>query len=91
MGWSVVTSLAKQPKRFEMWLKKFFSDSKNTTECFHIRSKLYSSRRGSMSVTEYYDTLMELWQQINSFYDQNWYCKEMYIFIFYMYIWDMTQ
>lgn len=58
-------------KQQEIWdaAAEIISDSIYTTECFQIYSKFWDTKQG------YMETLMELWQQIDSIYDDNWHCK----------------
>lgn len=48
----------------------------NTANLFQIYSKSWDTKQGYMRVTKHCSTLMELWQQIVSIYDDNWHCKK---------------
>ena len=60
----------------EAWdaVQEIYSDLENTTQCFEIRSDIRTTRQGNMNVTEYYNTLLELWQEMDLFYDPSWEC-----------------
>ncbi|XP_052209404.1 uncharacterized protein LOC127812895 isoform X2 [Diospyros lotus] len=61
----------------EVWdvVQEIYSDLENTAQCFEIRSAIRNTKQGNSSVTEYYNTLLELWQEMDLFYDPNWECK----------------
>ena len=61
----------------EVWdvVQEIYSDLKNTAQCFEIRSAIWNTKQGNSSVTEYYNRLLELWQEMDLFYDPNWECK----------------
>ena len=43
--------------------KKYIRMSKTQLKCFEIRSAIRNTKQGNSSVTEYYNTLLELWQE----------------------------
>ena len=47
----------------EIWdiVQEIYSNLENTARCFEICSSLRTTKQGSMSVTEYYNVLTELW------------------------------
>ena len=47
----------------EIWdaVREIYSDLKNTAQYFEICSTLHTTRQGNMSITEYYNILIELW------------------------------
>ena len=47
-------------------------DVENTSQCFEVRSKIHNTHQGSMTITKYYNTLMELWQEMDLFYEIEW-------------------
>ena len=62
----------------EMWeaMQALYSDMENTAQCFEIRSAIWTTRQGNHSVTEYYNLLNKLWQEMDLFYDISWECIE---------------
>lgn len=60
----------------EIWeaVQEIYSDLENTSQCYEIRSKIWNTRQGNLTVTEYYNSLMELWQEIDLFYEMGWSC-----------------
>jgi len=62
----------------EVWeaVQEIYSDLENTAQCFEIRAAIRITKQGSLSVTEYYNNLMELWQEMDLFYDPSWKCAE---------------
>lgn len=60
----------------EIWeaVQEIYSDLENTFQCFEIRSKIHNTRQGSLTVTEYYNSLMELWQEMDLLYEMGWSC-----------------
>ncbi|KAL7593058.1 hypothetical protein Lser_V15G32577 [Lactuca serriola] len=62
----------------EIWkaVQEMYSDLENTSQCFEIRSALRSTNQGGRSVTEYYNVLTELWQEMDVFYHINWSCPQ---------------
>jgi len=60
----------------EAWdvIQEIYSNLKNIAQCFEIRSAIRTTRQGNMNVTEYYNTLQELWQEMDLFYDPIWEC-----------------
>ncbi|RDX63581.1 hypothetical protein CR513_57975, partial [Mucuna pruriens] len=53
----------------EIWenLIETYSMKKDSTACYDIESKIFNSRQGTLLVTEYYGTLIELWIEIFKF------------------------
>lgn len=57
-------------------VQEIYSNLKNTSQCFEIRSAIRTTQQGNMSVTEYYNDLTALWQKMTLLYDINWHCSE---------------
>lgn len=59
----------------EVWdaVQSLYSDMEI---CFEVRSALRTTRQGNNSVTDYYNILSELWQEIDLYYDINWECTK---------------
>ena len=62
----------------EIWkgVQDMYSDLENTSQCFEIRSILRSTRQGTMTVTEYYNRLVDLWHNMDLFYSIPWKCSD---------------
>jgi len=50
----------------EIWdsVQDMYSDLENSSQCFEIRSAIRTTKQGNLSVTEYFNILVELWHQI---------------------------
>ena len=61
----------------EIWeaIQEIYSDLENTSQCFEIRSKIRNTRQENLTVTNYYNSLVELWQEIDLFYEIDWLCS----------------
>ena len=57
-------------------MQEIYSDMKNTAQSFQIRSTIRTTRQGNNSVTEYYNALTELWQEMDLFHEIKWGCAE---------------
>ncbi|RDX77314.1 hypothetical protein CR513_42577, partial [Mucuna pruriens] len=55
----------------EIWenLIKTYSMKKNSTTFYDIESKIFNSRQGTLSITEYYGTLNGLWIKLDQYYE----------------------
>nr|KYP62484.1 hypothetical protein KK1_017020 [Cajanus cajan] len=62
----------------EIWttVQEMYSDLQNSAQCFEIRSALRNTQQGNKSVTEYFNMLVELWQEMDLFYTVSWKCSE---------------
>ena len=49
-----------------------YSDLEDFSQCFEIRSAIRTTKQGMNSVTEYFNTLVELWHAMDMFYTLNW-------------------
>lgn len=86
LGWLIQWSLklegltysTKMSKKSGMQSKRCTrkSDLQNTSQCFEIWSTLRNMKQGSMSVTECYNRLIDLWQEMDLFYTIPWKCAE---------------
>jgi len=61
----------------EIWsvVQEIYSNLANTTQCFQVRSTIRSTKQGNNSVTEYYNILTELWQEMDLFHEITWECS----------------
>ena len=58
----------------EIWdlVQEMFSDLKNSSQCFELRLAIRTTKQGMISVTEYFNILVELWHEMNMFYTVSW-------------------
>jgi len=58
----------------EIWnaVREIYSDLENTAQSFQVRSSIRSTKQGTNTVTEYYNTLVELWQEMDLFHEITW-------------------
>ena len=61
----------------EIWeaVQEIYSDMENTAQSFQIRSTI-RTRQGNSSITEYYNALIELWQEMDLFHEIKWECAK---------------
>ncbi|RDX74873.1 hypothetical protein CR513_45306, partial [Mucuna pruriens] len=45
----------------------FYSSAQDSPACYDIESKIFNSRQGTLSVTEYYGTLNGLWIELDQY------------------------
>ncbi|KAG8479486.1 hypothetical protein CXB51_029679 [Gossypium anomalum] len=58
----------------EMWdaIKGNYSDLGNASQVFEIKLKLKDIRQGTFEVTQYYNNLKILWQELDMYYEADW-------------------
>ncbi|GMI75146.1 hypothetical protein HRI_001183900 [Hibiscus trionum] len=58
----------------EMWdaIKENYSDLGNASQVFEIKLKLKDIRQGTLEVTQYYNNLKILWQELDMYYEADW-------------------
>ena len=66
----------RQPRRYGRLPKKPIPNSDNTLELFGIESALHDLRQGETTVTQYFNTLMRHWQQLDVFEKHKWTCSK---------------
>ena len=61
-----------------MWdaVKEMDSNLKNISQSFEVCSKIQNTGQDTSSVTEYFNTLFELWQEIDLFHNVTWKCLD---------------
>ncbi|RDX72762.1 hypothetical protein CR513_47707, partial [Mucuna pruriens] len=61
---------------YEIWENfiETYSMKKDSTACYDIESKIFNSRQGTLSITEYYGTLNGLWIELDQYQGLNM-CK----------------
>ena len=64
------------PTAASLWtaIQETYSDLDNASQVFEIKSKLRDQRQGSLQVTEYYNILCTLWQELDLYYSNDWKC-----------------
>ena len=62
----------------EVWdaIQEMYSDLKDISQSFEVCSKIQNIQQGTLSIIEYFNTLSELWQQINLFHNIEWKCTD---------------
>ncbi|XP_074352301.1 uncharacterized protein LOC141691461 [Apium graveolens] len=62
----------------EIWetVQEAYSDLENSAQVFELKSKLRDQRQNSLTVTQYYNTLYNLWHEIDMFYIPEWKCSD---------------
>lgn len=62
----------------EIWVavRDMYSDLENISQSLEVRSKLRNIRQGTLSVTEYFNNLSKLWQEIDMFHNISWKCAD---------------
>ena len=55
----------------EIWenLSKTYSMKKDTATCYKIENKVFNTKQGSLSITNYYGTLNGLWIKLDQYQD----------------------
>ncbi|KAJ0093669.1 hypothetical protein Patl1_25928 [Pistacia atlantica] len=58
----------------DIWegVQKMYSDVENTTQSFEIISTIHSIKQGSVTVKDYFNSLTELWQEMDLYYEIDW-------------------
>ncbi|GMI84832.1 hypothetical protein HRI_002152500 [Hibiscus trionum] len=58
----------------EMWdaVKENYSDLGNASQVFEIKLKLKDIQQGTLEVTQYYNNLKILWQELDMYYEVDW-------------------
>ncbi|KAJ0082416.1 hypothetical protein Patl1_10965 [Pistacia atlantica] len=62
----------------DIWggVQKMYSDIENTTQSFEMRSAIHSTKQRSMTVTDYFNSLTNLWQEMDLYYETDWNCTD---------------
>ena len=62
----------------EIWdaAKETYSSPTNTAELFQIETILHDFRQENLSVTQYFNTLIRHWQQLDMFDTHTWKCAD---------------
>ncbi|XP_072084397.1 uncharacterized protein [Arachis hypogaea] len=64
------------PTTKEIWnnLSQAYSMKKDTTTCYEIENKIFNTKQGNLSVTDYYGTLNHLWIELNQYQNLTMQC-----------------
>lgn len=62
----------------EIWdaVKETYSNIDNTSAIFEIKSLLHDLQQGEKSVTEFFNTLSRYWQQLDTYEEIEWKCRD---------------
>lgn len=66
------------PTAKSMWdaVRRRYSDLENSTQMCDLRDTARNLKQGDLSVTQYFNTLTTLWQELDMFNNHNWKCQE---------------
>ena len=53
-------------------MQEIYSDLENSSQSFEIRSAIRNNKQGNSNVTDYFNTLVELWHEMVLFYTIAW-------------------
>ena len=62
----------------EVWdtVQEMYSNLEDISQSFEIRSRIRNTWQGTLSITKYFNTLSELWYQIDLFHNIEWKCSD---------------
>lgn len=60
----------------ELWeaVKETYSDLENSSQLFELRNMARNLKQGDMDVTHYFNSLKNLWQELDLFNECEWRC-----------------
>ena len=60
----------------DVWdvVRETYSDAENTSQIFEIKTKLWQMKQGEREVTDYYMEMLNLWQELDLSFDEEWEC-----------------
>ena len=66
------------PVAKDIWYmaKETYSDMGNSAQISELKSRLRETKHDSMSVTQYYSTLAQLWKELDLFVETDWSCTQ---------------
>ena len=53
-------------------IRETYSDLKNSSQIFELKSKLWQFKQGDCEVTVHYNEMVTLWQELDQCYDDVW-------------------
>lgn len=53
-------------------VKENYSDLENASKVFEIKNKLKEMQQGNLDITDYYNALQTLWQELDMHYETDW-------------------
>ena len=64
------------PTAKDVWdaIRETYSDAKNASQIFEIKTQLWQMKQGERKVTEYYIEMVGLWQDLNLSCEEEWEC-----------------
>ncbi|KAK9214139.1 hypothetical protein WN944_006127 [Citrus x changshan-huyou] len=66
------------PSAKELWeaVTETYSNLGNAAQLFEIKSQLRDQKQGSLSVTQYFNSLNNIWHELDLYYESQWHCSE---------------
>ena len=64
------------PTAKDVWdaIRETCSDLENSSQIFELKTKLWQLKQRDRDVTEYYNGILTLWQELDLCYDDQWDC-----------------
>ncbi|KAL9420128.1 hypothetical protein AB3S75_037830 [Citrus x aurantiifolia] len=64
------------PTAKDVWdaVRETYSDLKNSSQIFELKTRLWQTRQGDRAVSEYYNEMKALWQELDLCYEDDWAC-----------------
>ena len=64
------------PTAKNVWdaVRETYSDLKNSSQIFELKTRLRQTRQGDRAVSEYYNEMKALWQELDLCYEDDWAC-----------------
>ena len=64
------------PTARELWeaVRETYLHLENSTQIFELKTKLWQSKQGERTVTEYYNEMKALWQKLDLCHEEEWDC-----------------
>lgn len=60
----------------DIWeaMRETYSDVENFSQTFKLKNRLRKSRQGGCEVTDFFNEMMSLWQELDLCYNDEWDC-----------------
>ena len=64
------------PTAKDVWdaIRETYSDAKNASQIFKLKTRLWQMKQGDREVTEYYTEMLGFWQDLDLNYEEEWEC-----------------
>ncbi|KAH9716025.1 protein kinase domain-containing protein [Citrus sinensis] len=64
------------PTAKDVWdaVRETYSDLKNSLQIFELKTRLWQTRQGDRAVSEYYNEMKALWQELDLCHEDDWAC-----------------